>query len=267
MKQPLITLTSDFGVQSQGIGIMEGVIFEINPDAKVIHLMHGLPDFNLSYAARALETANYLPVGCHACVVDPGVGTKRMPIIIETKRGDFLVGPDNGILIPGARFLGGIKKAVEITNKKYMRQPVSPIFHGRDVFAPAAAYLSKGVKPEEFGKDLSARELAKAPYEEAVFDDGKIKAKIISINKFGSLHLNITHMSWNKFNVKLNEAVNLKFKSKPVNMPFAVTFGDVRKGSPLILKDDYGRIQISLNQGSFEKKYKVKIGDEVIITK
>ena len=246
---------------------MEGVIFEINPDAKVIHLMHGLPDFNLSYAARALETANYLPVGCHVCVVDPGVGTKRMPIIIETKRGDFLVGPDNGVLIPGARFLGGIKKSVEITNKKYMRNPVSPIFHGRDVFAPAAAYLSKGVKIEKFGRNLNPNELAKAPYEEAIFDGGKIKAKIISINKFGSLHLNITHKAWGKFNAKLNEAVNLKFKNKSIDMPFAVTFGDVKKGSPLILKDDYGRIQISLNQDSFEKKYKVKIGDEILIGK
>ena len=267
MKQPLITLTSDFGVQSQGIGIMEGVVFEINPHAKVIHLMHGLPDFNLSYAARTLETANYLSVGCHVCVVDPGVGTKRKHIIIETKRGDFLVGPDNGILIPATRFLGGIKKIVEIANKKYMRQPVSPIFHGRDIFAPAAAYLSKGVKIEEFGRKLNPNELVKAPYEEAIFDGGKIKAKIISINKFGSLHLNITHKAWDKFNAKLNEIVNLKFKNKSIDMPFAVTFGDVKKGSPLIIKDDYGRIEVALNQDSFMRKYKVKIGDEILIRK
>jgi len=129
MKKPIITLTSDFGVQSQGVGIMEGVALEINPEAHVIHLMHGLPDFNLFYAARIMETINYMPVGFHVCVVDPGVGTKRKPIIIETKRGDFLIGPDNGVLIPATRFLGGIKKIVEITNEKYMRQPVSPIFH------------------------------------------------------------------------------------------------------------------------------------------
>src|SRR3989338_1644081 len=196
MKQPLITLTSDFGVQSQGIGIMEGVIFEINPDAKVIHLMHGLPDFNLSYAARALETANYLPVGCHVCVVDPGVGTKRKPIIIETKRGDFLIGPDNGVLIPATRFLGGIKKAVEITNRKYMRHPVSPIFHGRYIFSPAAAYLSKGIKIEEFGKILNPGNLVKAPYEEAEIKENEINALVISINKFGSIPLNVIHSLW-----------------------------------------------------------------------
>ena len=157
MKKPLITFTSDFGVQSQGVGIMEAVALEINPEANIIHLMHGLPDFNLFYAARVMETINYIPVGCHVCVVDPGVGTKRKPIIIETGRGDFLIGPDNGVLIPATRFLHGIKNAVEITNENYMRKPVSPIFHGRDIFTPAAAYLSKGVKIEEFGKRLNPK--------------------------------------------------------------------------------------------------------------
>ena len=267
MKSHLITLTSDFGVQSQGVGIMECVVFEINPDAKVIHLMHGLPDFNLSYAARTLETINYLPVGFHVCVVDPGVGTKRKPLIIQTKRGDFLVGPDNGILIPGARFLGGIKKAVEITNKRYIRNPVSPVFHGRDIFAPAAAYLSKGIKIEKFGKSLNPSGLAKAPYEEATAKNRIIEAQVISINKFGSLHLNITHKEWDKFDINLNQGVNLSFKNKSLKMPFAVTFGDVKKRSPLIIKDDYGRVEIALNQDSFARKYKVKIGDKIIIKK
>jgi S-adenosylmethionine hydrolase len=89
MKKPFITLTSDFAVQSQGVGIMEAVALEINPSAHVIHLMHGLPDFNLFYAARTMETISYMPVGYHVCVVDPGVGTKRRPIIIQTGRGDF----------------------------------------------------------------------------------------------------------------------------------------------------------------------------------
>ena len=163
MKQ-LITLTSDFGVQSQGIGIMESVALEINPEAHVIHLMHGLPDFDLFYAARTMETINYMPVGYHVCVVDPGVGTKRKPIIIKVGRGDYLIGPDNGVLISATRFLGGIKKVVEITNKRYMRRPISPVFHGRDIFVPAAAYLSKGVKIGEFGTELEQENLEKAPY-------------------------------------------------------------------------------------------------------
>lgn len=267
MKKPLITLTSDFGVQSQGVGIMEGVALDINPEAHVIHLMHGLPDFNLFYAARTMETINYLPVGFHVCVVDPGVGTKRKPIIIQAGRGDFLVGPDNGVLIPATRFLGGIKKAVEITNEKYMKKPVSPIFHGRDIFTPAAAYLSKGVGMEKFGGKISQKSLAKAPYGEANAKGNEIHAKIISINKFGSLHLNIMQSVWDKFKVKTGNKVNLKFNKNSVELPYATTFGDVKKDNPLIMKDDYGRIEVALSQGSFAKRYNAKIGDGIVIKK
>ena len=267
MKHPFITLTSDFGVQSQGGAIMEAAALEINPEAHVIHLMHGLPDFNLFYAARTLETIKYMQVGCHVCVVDPGVGTKRKPIIIETGRGDFLIGPDNGVLLPATRFLNGIKKVVEITNPKYVRHPVSPIFHGRDIFTPAAAYLSQGVGIGEFGNEIKPKDLAKAPYEEAKVIGNMIEAQIISLNKFGSLHLNIIQIEWDKLNLKKFDLVNLKFKNKYIKMLFGETFGDVKKGNPLILKDDYGRIEVALNQGSFSKKYKVRIGDKVIVKK
>ena len=267
MNRPFITLTSDFGVQSQGIGIMEGVALEINPEAHVIHLMHGLPDFDLFYAARTLETLRDLQPGYHVCVVDPGVGTKRKAIIIETGRGDFLIGPDNGVLIPGTRILGRIKKVVEITNEKYMKKPISPVFHGRSIFTPAAAYLSKGVKIEEFGREINEKDLVKAPYEEATIEKDKIHAKIISINKFGSFHLNIMHEAWDKFNVKINDNLNLFFEDEELEVSFVKTFGDVRKGEPLIMKDDYGRVEVALNQGSFAKEYKVKIGDNVVIEK
>ncbi len=267
MKKPLITLTSDFGVQSQGVGIMEGTALEINPNAYILHLMHGLPDFNLFYAARIMETVSYLPVGYHVCVVDPGVGTKRKPIIIKTGRNDFLIGPDNGVLLPATRFLGGIRKAVEITNPKYMRHPVSPIFHGRDIFAPAAAYLSKGVQIEKFGEELNPKDLVKAPYEEATISNNKIKAKIISINKFGSLHLNIRYSTWDKLNLKINDRIKIYFNDNSLVLPYVTTFGNVKKGHALIMKDDYGRVEIALNQDSFVKKYKVKIGDNVIIHK
>ena len=267
MKKPFITLTSDFGVQSQGIGIMEAVALEINPEAHVIHLMHGLPDFNLFYAARTMETVNYVPIGYHVCVIDPGVGTKRKPIIIKVGRGDYLIGPDNGVLIPATRFLGGIEKVVEITNKKYMRKPVSPVFHGRDIFTPAAAYLSKGVKIEEFGQKLNPKYLTKAPYEEAEMKGNVIHAKVISINKFGSLHLNIMQSVWDDFNVRIGDVINLKFNKKSVDVSFFTTFGDVEKGKPLIFKDDYGRIEIAINQCSFINKYPVKIGDDIVIRK
>jgi len=267
MKKPFISLTSDFGVQSQGVGIMEAAALEINPDANVIHLMHGLPDFNIFYAARTMETVNYLPIGFHVCVVDPGVGTKRKPIIIETGRGDFLIGPDNGVLLPATRFLHGIKKAVEITNENYMRKPVSPIFHGRDIFTPAAAHLSKGIPIGKFGKKLNPKDLCKAPYEEAEAKNNVIYAKVISINKFGSLHFNIMHAAWDTFKVKMNDKLALIFDNCKIKIPFVNTFGDVAKGNSLIIKDDYGRIEAAINMGNFSNKHKIKVGNSCIIKK
>lgn len=113
--------------------------------------MHGINAFDVVSAARTMETVFFMPVGIHVCVVDPGVGTQRKGLIIKVKRGDFFVGPDNGCLMSAARGLGGVEKVVQITNAKYMRQPVSPIFHGRDVFAPVVAHLSLGVEMEKFG--------------------------------------------------------------------------------------------------------------------
>src|SRR3989344_3034346 len=145
----IITLTSDFEKQSRGVGAMEAVAYEICPEAKVIHLAHGIPDFGITEGAQILESIKRSFVGgvgnYHICVVDPGVGTNRRGIIIKTKRGDHFIGPDNGVFVPATIFLGGCEKVVEITNQKYMRQPVSPIFHGRDVFSPTAAHLSLGV--------------------------------------------------------------------------------------------------------------------------
>lgn len=267
MKRPIISLTTDFGVQSQGIGNMEGVILQITPKAHVIHLMHGIADFDIRVGARTLESIQYLPVGCHVCVVDPGVGSSRKALIIKVKRGDYLIGPDNGVLIPAIQVLGGFLKAWEITNPKLMLQPVSPIFHGRHIFAPAAAYLSSGVSADEFGPSLNFDQLAPAPYQEAVIKDGQIEAEVININKFGSLNLNILHQVWDQFNVKLGEMVILDFGTKKIKMPFAETFSQVKVSQPLILKDDYGRIEVAINLGNFASYYKIKAGDHCIIKK
>ncbi|MBI2017471.1 SAM-dependent chlorinase/fluorinase [Candidatus Daviesbacteria bacterium] len=267
MNKPIITLTSDFGVQSQGVGNMEGVIAQIAPDARIIHLMHGLPSFDIRAGARTMEVIQFMPVGFHVCVVDPGVGTSRKPIIIQVKRGDYFIGPDNGVFISAVNILGGPKKVVEITNPKFMIQPVSPIFHGRHIFVPAAAYLAKGIQIEEFGSKLSFDQLAPAPYTEAVLSKGVINAEVININKFGSLNLNILHSVWDQLNLMLGQVVTITFNHKTMKMPFVETFGQVKPGEALVLKDDYGRVEVAINLGDFAKKYQIKIGDKFKFSK
>ncbi|MBC8494896.1 SAM-dependent chlorinase/fluorinase [archaeon] len=265
MNKPLVTLTSDFGIQTQGCGIMKAVVLEINPNANVVHLMHGLPDFDISTAARTMETVSTIQVGFHVCVVDPGVGTRRKGIAIKTKRGDYLIGPDNGVLIPATNILGGCEKVVELSNPKYMKHPVSPIFHGRDVFSPAAGHLSVGVPVEEFGEELKFEDLVRAPYEEAIVKKDQLEAKVIHINKFGSLHLNVLASAWDQFGVA--KKVSLKFQNTEIEVPFVKTFGKVPKNNSLIMEDDYGRIEVAINMGSFAETYHVSAGDKCLIKK
>lgn len=267
MRKPVISLISDFGWMSQGVGVMKGVALSINPDANIIDITHEVREFNVSDGARTLETCAWLPVGLHVCIVDPGVGTKRKALIILTNRGDYLVGPDNGVLIPAAeRFFGGIKKVVEITNEKYMMKPVSPVFHGRDVFIPAAAWLSLGVKMEEFGPEVKKKKLAPAPYGEAKVAEGKVEGVVIHINRFGSLFVNVkAEAVHDQAGMKHGDRVEIEVARKKLKSRYMNTFGEVRKGEAVVLPDDFGRVQVSVNQGNFSKKFGGKEGDKVVI--
>lgn len=264
--RPLITLTSDFAVQSQGIGAMEATIYSIAPSARVVHLMHGLPEFDVIAAARTMETVRYLPIGYHVCICDPGVGTSRKALAIETRRGDYFIGPDNGVFVPAIRLMGGAIRIHELVNSELMRQPVSPIFHGRDIFAPAAAHLARGVSIEDFGPAIDSDLLIAPPYSEATIKGNIMHATVIQINRFGSIHLNILHEQWDSLALSLGSMVTLLLpNSGSVQVTIGEKFGDVPQGANLIMKDDYGRVEIAKNLGAFVSEFPLKIGDQLNI--
>lgn len=262
----IITFTTDFGVWTQGIGVMEAVIYSINPAVQVIHLAHGLPSFQLLSAARTLESLQSMPIGFHVCVVDPGVGTKRKVLAIKVKRGDYLIGPDNGVLLPVTSMLGGIEQIVEATNRQFMREPISSVFHGRDIFAPVAAHLSLGVSIGELGNTLSRDDISSAPYEDATIDRDVWKAKVIHINKYGNCHLNITQTQWNAFIANKEVVLGVQFKKdKTIRTLYADTFGDVNKGEAVIFQDEYSRMTIASNLSHFAEENEISLGDECMI--
>ncbi|WP_254566533.1 S-adenosyl-l-methionine hydroxide adenosyltransferase family protein [Oscillatoria sp. HE19RPO] len=265
-KKAFVSLTSDFGAQGQGGGLMEGVIMSICPHAYVIHLTHELPPFNLIAAARTLEQVTFLPVGAHVCICDPGVWSDRKSLILETYRGDWLLGPDNGILIPAARSLGGIVKATTIeSNNKYIRTKISQIFQGRDLFAPVAAYLSNGVSLDEFGPIIDVNNLVGSIYDEAVVIDNLVYATVIQISRFGSVHMNITYELWKQLELNHKDSIEIRHShAESLCLPIGRTFSDVAEGEPIVLKDDYGRIEMAINMGSFAETFKIKIGDSVV---
>ncbi len=266
MPRGFISISTDFGPGNKGIGVMRAVMLGICPHATIIDLANDITGFDIKQGAKLLEATAYLPIGCHLCVVDPGVGTRRRAIIIQTGRGDFLVGPDNGVLIPATRFLGGIANVYEITNATLMRTPVSPIFHGRDIFAPAAAHLTAGTPIEQFGPSIPPSDLAPAAYEEAVYENGSIDAEVILINAFGSVFLNIMQTEMHKL-CSVGDIVNVHCGEKTMPVPYQRTFGDVQEGEDVMMDDDFGRVEMAANRGSFAKKYNVKTGDPVTLRK
>jgi S-adenosylmethionine hydrolase len=261
-----ITLTSDFGKQSQGVGMMEAAIAEIASDLRVIHYAHGIDDYDTSSAARVLETVQFVMPAIHVCVCDPGVGTSRRPLAISTRRGDVLIGPDNGVLLPAAAVLGGISEVREISNPAIVRSTVSPVFHGRDVFCPAAAHLANGLHFERVGELIDPATLAPAPYADAQRLDGRWMARVIHVDKFGNAHLNISLEEWRTFVRSEGRIVHVVLAgSGRLAVEHQATFGDVKPGAAVILRENDGRPALAVNRGSFAALHDVGLGDDVIV--
>lgn len=193
----IITLLTDFGLKDPFAGIMKGVIYGINPDAILVDITHDVRPHDILEAALILGSAyHYFPRGTiHLVVVDPGVGSLRRPVLAETKDYCF-VAPDNGVL---SRIYSdsGFKRVVEITSKEFFLEEVSRTFHGRDIFAPVASWLSKGKEISAFGKEIE--DFVKIPIPEPkTLDSHRIKGEIIYVDSFGNLVSNITQSLYDK---------------------------------------------------------------------
>lgn len=195
---PIITLTTDFGLSDTYVAQMKGVILGINPNARIIDITHQVRPQQISQAAFLAQTAwpAFAPQSIHIAVVDPGVGTERRALLVESERGRFL-GPDNGVLsaaLPDdarpatcvAITLPESVRAFELTNERYMRHPVSATFHGRDIFSPAAAYLSMGLSADELGTPVSEL-TALPPFRARPGDDGMLIGQVVHIDWYGNV--------------------------------------------------------------------------------
>jgi S-adenosyl-L-methionine hydrolase (adenosine-forming) len=187
----IVTLTTDFGISDHFVGTIKGVILEINPEAEIIDISHSVQAFDVLDGALAIAQAySYFPASTvHLVVVDPGVGTARRPIILSTERHHF-VAPDNGVL----SLIYGREERVHVrhvTAQHYFLQPISNTFHGRDIFAPVASHLSKGVDSEKFGDEITDYVKFNAPKPKPV-DQQTLKGVVLKADRFGNLITNIT---------------------------------------------------------------------------
>jgi hypothetical protein len=255
--RPFLTFLTDFGDTAPAT--CRGVIWSILPDALINDLTHGSRQFGVRDAAFLLwSSVPFQPVGVHLAVVDPGVGTERRPIAVRAARGDHLVGPDNGLLMPAADRLGGVVAAHVLDNRALWRaQAVSDTFHGRDIFAPVAAHLAAGTPIADAGTEIDPADLVPLRFPEPVVANGALHTSVLFIDAFGNCRLagqpsdlaNLRHGE--RHRPDPGERFAVRIGETSLNVPWQPTFGAVAHGELLLYEDaDYAGLAIGVNQGS-----------------
>ena len=253
MAGPYLSFLSDFGTDTAP-AVCRGVIWSILPDARINDLTHSSRQFGIRDGAFLLwSSVPYLPVGVHLAVVDPGVGTARRPIALQVARGDRLVGPDNGLLLPAAERLGGVVAAHALENRGLWRTSVSHTFHGRDLFAPVAAHLAAGTPIEEVGPRIDPAELVRLELPRARVRDGGLDTSVLFVDAFGNCRLagQPADLAALRDRLEPGDRFSVRIGSTVENVPWQPTFGVVDAGNLLLYEDaDYAGLAIGLNQGS-----------------
>ena len=264
MTAPLVTLLSDFGLKDPYVAEMKAVISTISPESRIIDISHSIEKFNIRMGAFVLASATrYFPKGTiNVAVVDPGVGTKRRALLVETEHA-FYIGPDNGLLMLAA-WRDRVRHVYAITNPKLMRPQVSATFHGRDVFAPAAAHLANGTPPADFGSEIN--DYAVPTFAKPFLKSGELSGEVLHIDDFGNIITNLTDKDLKKMAVKPKKLLTVKLKNKSRRMRFYTTYGDVATRNMLALIGSHDFLEIAVNQGNASKKFKTKAGDAVTVS-
>ncbi len=262
-----ITFLSDYGLEDSYVGVCHGVIARIAPHARVIDLDHAVQPQDVRQGAAVLaHSVPYMPAAVHLAVVDPTVGTSRGQVAIQAGE-RVLVGPDNGLLIWAAETLGGVARAHALANPAYQLQPVSRTFHGRDIFAPAAAHAAAGVELAELGPELDPAELVRLPPATATVDGGHVHGEVLLVDHFGNLVLNASRDELERVGVVLGDPVEIRVGGQTFTAPFGETFASVPAGRLVLHEDSFRKLAISVNQGRAAARLKARAGDEVVVAR
>ncbi|HEX2766233.1 MAG TPA: SAM-dependent chlorinase/fluorinase [Candidatus Limnocylindria bacterium] len=266
--RPVIGFLTDFGLDGAA-GTCRAVMLSICPDAQVVDIAHTIAKYAIRDGAFVLRAAlPYFPVGVHVGVVDPGVGTSRRPIAIRAARGDLLVGPDNGLLVPAAEALGGLDAARELTDEHWWLPSTSATFHGRDIFAPVAAHLAAGDAAfEDLGPPIPVADLVRLPVAAPRVADGRLVAEVAYVDSYGNVRLAARRADLAAAVPALAPGgrLHLALPRAALDAAFAPSFGHVEAGEPLLYVDSNGDLALGINRASFAAEHGVVAGDEVRI--
>ncbi len=233
------------------------------PDVEIIDVTHGIEPQSILQGALVLaSTLPYMPAGVHLAVVDPKVGSERKALALRGPDHVF-VGPDNGLLLPAAERHGGIEEAVSIENPAYRLQRVSRTFHGRDVFAPAAAHLALGVPLAELGPSVDPAGLERLDIPRPEVGDGKLRVKVLYVDRYGNVQVSATADDLAKAGMEEGTRVELDVGFESYFATVAGTFADVRNGDILLYEDSYWNVALAINGGNAAETLAVRPGADL----
>ena len=275
--RPVVFL-SDFGLDDAFVGTCHAVMKRIAPGLEVIDLTHGITPQQVLQGALALhDAAPYLPGDAIAlAVVDPGVGSARRAIAVRGADRRFYVGPDNGLLLLAAERVGPLFEARELTGSRFRLDPVSATFHGRDVFAPAAAHLAAGVPMSELGPAVDPSLLARLELPTAVVAPGFLRACVVAVDRFGNVQLAAGVEDLVAAGLVPGTRVVVDPSGATPTPPDATgparatvgrTFADVEPGALLVHEDSSGRLAIAVVDGSAADRLGLAAGDAVVLAR
>lgn len=260
-----ISFLSDFGLDDEFVGVVHGVIAKLSPDSRVIDVTHGTSRGNIRSAALHLTRAiQYLPEGVALVVVDPEVGTARRALAVETRWG-FFVGPDNGVLSPPVAMIGGATRIVSIENPEVMIPSAGATFHGRDVFAPAAAVLAAGEADlDDLGPEVPPDQVRPLLLPLPEVDGDVVAGEAWWVDGFGNVQTNVGPDDLAAIGLHPGEVVNLKIGSAIHSIPWVVAYGDVGSGEPLLHVDSAGLIAFAVREGRADEE--LNLYDGAVVT-
>ena len=265
MRKPFpVAILTDFGYRDHYVGAMKGAIASIAPGANVIDITHGVPAQSVVAGALGLrESWRYFPPHTvFLAVVDPGVGTARAPIAIETREGARFVGPDNGLLWLAAKE-ASIARIVKLTSARHRLNKVSATFHGRDIFAPAAAYLWRGTPISKLGPLLRESSIVKLELPRAVESAKEVRGEVIYVDGFGNLVSNIKRASIERFGARFRHKSLSVSIGGGAAMGIFDTYGNAPKGVPLATFGSFGLLEIAVRDGNAAKHFGAEPGSGI----
>jgi S-adenosylmethionine hydrolase len=259
--RPIITLTTDFGYEDPFAGVVKGVILKINPRAEIVDISHGIAPHDIREAAYTIGTNfRFFPDDTiHVVVVDPGVGSERRPIMVLTEH-HYFIGPDNGVFTHIYNSSHDILEVIHITADHYFLSSHSPTFQGRDVFAPIAAYLSRGVGMLKFGEQIT--DFQKIDLSVPLLGpDGALQGMVIHIDRFGNAITNMTKADVEKIGATGSGPLKVFFRDRAA--PLKMFYSDAPDGSLSCLWNSSGYLELFTDRGSASAKYGISLGDAV----